>query len=117
MTGGRYVSTDDAYVQAARVSISSDVPGRVVEIDVHDNQPVKAAQVLFKLDDRPYRIAVEDAEAQLASARLKIEAEKAIYRQRQADLQAVKDTLDYQASEFERQKRLLAVGHCLASPI
>ncbi len=110
VTGGRYVSTDDAYVQAARVSISSDVPGRVVEVDIHDNEPVKAAQVLFKLDDRPYRIAVEEAEAQLASAQLKVDAEKATYRQRQADLQAAKDTQDYQTREFERQQRLLASG-------
>jgi membrane fusion protein (multidrug efflux system) len=66
--GGRYVSTDDAYVQSARVSISSDVLGRVVAVEVHDNQRVKAGQILFRLDDRPYRIAVEDAEAQLASA-------------------------------------------------
>ncbi len=110
LAGGRYVSTDDAYVQAARVSISSDVPGRVVEVDVRDNQPVKTGQVLFKLDDRPYRIAVEDAEARLAAARLRIDAEKATYRQKQADLEAVKDTLDYQLREFERQKRLLASG-------
>lgn len=110
LLGGRHVSTDDAYVQASRVSVSSDVPGRVVEIDVHDNQPVKVGQILFKLDDRPYRIAVEDALAQLASARLKVDAQKAIYRQRRADLQAVEDTLDYQTREFDRQKRLLASG-------
>ena len=110
VTGGRYVSTDDSYVQAARVAISSDVAGRVVELDVHDNQPVKAGQVLFKLDDRPYRITVADAEAHLAAARLKIAAEKAVYRQRQADLQAAQDTVDYQTREFERQQRLLAPG-------
>jgi membrane fusion protein (multidrug efflux system) len=110
LVSGRYVSTDDAYVQAARVSISSDVAGRVVEMHVHDNETVKAGQALFKLDDRPYRIAVEAAEAQLASARLKIEAEKATYRQRQADLMAVKDTLDYESREFGRQKRLLGSG-------
>jgi len=110
MAGGGSVSTDDAYVQAARTAISCDVSGRVVEIDVHDNQPVKTGQVLFKLDDRPYRIAVEDAEAQLAGARLKIDAEKAVYRQRQADFQVVKDTLDYQTREYERQQRLLGPG-------
>ncbi len=110
VTGGRYISTDDSYVQAARVAISSDVAGRVVEIDVHDNQLVTAGQVLFKLDDRPYRIAVEDSEAQLASARLKIDAEKATYRQRQADLQAARDTLAYATGEFQRQQRLLAPG-------
>ncbi len=110
LSGGRYVSTDDAYVQAARVSVSSDVPGRVVEVDVQDNQSVKAGQILFKLDDRPYRIAVEDAEARLAAAQLKIDAEKATYRQKRADLLAMQDTLEYQSREFERQKRLLASG-------
>ena len=40
LTGGRYVSTDNAYVQAARVAISTDISGRVVEIDVKDNQKV-----------------------------------------------------------------------------
>jgi membrane fusion protein (multidrug efflux system) len=110
LTGGRYVSTDDAYVQAARVSISSDVPGRVVEIAVHDNQPVKAGQVLFKLDDRPYRIAIQDAEAQLALARLKVDAGKETYRQRRADVMAAEETLDFQTREFNRQKRLLASG-------
>ncbi len=110
VTGGRYVSTDDAYIQAARVAVSSDVAGRVVEVDVHDNQPVHAGQVLFKLDDRPYRIAVEDAEAHLAAARLKVSAEKAIYRQRQADLQAARDTLEYENRELQRQQQLLAPG-------
>jgi len=110
VSGGSKVDTDDAYVQAARVAISGDVAGRVVEIDVHDNQLVKAGQVLFKLDDRPYRIAVADAEAQLAAARLKIEAEKAVYKQRQADYQVVRDTLDYQTREYQRQQRLLGPG-------
>jgi membrane fusion protein (multidrug efflux system) len=108
--GGRYVSTDDAYVQAARVSISTDVPGRVVAVAVRDNQPVKAGDLLFKLDDRPFAIAVQDARAQLASARLKVDADKATYRQRRADLQAAQDTLAYQQHEFERQQRLLASG-------
>ena len=110
LTGGATVATDDAYVQAAKVAVSCDVGGRVVEIDVHDNQQVAAGQVLFRLDERPYRIAVEDAEAQLAAARLKIEAEKAVYRQRQADFQVVKDTLDYQTREYQRQERLLGPG-------
>ncbi|HKM73480.1 MAG TPA: biotin/lipoyl-binding protein, partial [Stellaceae bacterium] len=65
LTGGRYVSTDDAYVQAARVAISTDISGRVVEIDVHDNDRVAADQVLFRIDQRPFQIAVEEAKAQL----------------------------------------------------
>ncbi|HUC60456.1 MAG TPA: HlyD family secretion protein [Alphaproteobacteria bacterium] len=110
LTGGRYVETDDAYVQAAQTSISTDVSGRVVELDVKDNQRVAKGQVLFKLDDRPFRIAVEAAEARLAGARLQVEAMKATYRQRRADLQSAEDTLAYRQREFDRQKRLIGSG-------
>lgn len=110
LTSGRYVSTDDAYVQAARVSISTDVSGRVEQIDVRDNDKVQAGQVLFRLDQRPFRIAVDEARTQLAAVRLQIEAMKATYRQKQADAKATAVTLAYQQREFERQKRLLASG-------
>ncbi len=108
LAAGRYVSTDDAYVQADMVSVSSDVGGRVVEIDVHDNERVKAGQVLFRLDDRPYRIAVERAKAQLAAARLQIDGMRATYRQKLAELQAAQDTLAFRQREFDRQQTLLA---------
>ena len=108
LTAGRYVSTDDAYVQAGTVAVSSDVAGRVVAVEVRNNQYVKAGQVLFRLDARPYRAAVDQAQAQLANARLQIEGLRATYRQRLADLAAAQDTLNYQQREFERQKQLLA---------
>jgi membrane fusion protein, multidrug efflux system len=110
LTGGRYESTDDAYVQAARVSVSSNVSGRVIEIDVRDNQAVEKGAVLFRLDDAPFRIAVEESSAQLAAARLQVESLKATYRQREADLRSAQDTLAYQEHELERQQRLLASG-------
>jgi membrane fusion protein (multidrug efflux system) len=110
LTTGRYVSTDDAYVDAARVSISNEVSGRVTEIAVHDNQLVKAGEVLFTLDQRPFRIAVEEAKAQLASTKLQIEAMKATYQQKKADAAANEATLLYQQRELERQQRLLASG-------
>jgi membrane fusion protein, multidrug efflux system len=65
LTGGRYQSTDDAYLRAAEVAISANVSGRVGEVDVHDNEDVHRGQVLFRLDDRPFRIAVESARARL----------------------------------------------------
>jgi membrane fusion protein, multidrug efflux system len=109
-TGGRYESTDDAYVQVASVAISSNVPGRVREVNVHDNQTVHKADVLFSLDNEPFRIAVEEAEAQLASARLQVESLKASYRQHQAQLAAARETLEYQKRETDRQQRLLTAG-------
>jgi membrane fusion protein (multidrug efflux system) len=110
LTGGRYVSTDNAYVQAARIAISTDISGRVVEIDVKDNERISVGQVLFRLDQRPFRIAVGEAKAQLATARYQIHALKATYHQKRADARATAATAEYQEREFERQKRLLASG-------
>lgn len=108
--GGRYESTDDAYVRAAQASISANVSGRVVEVAVHDNQQVERGHLLFRLDDTPYRIAVAEAEAQLGKARLQVQELKATYRQRRADLAASQDTLKYRVSEAQRQQRLLDKG-------
>ncbi len=107
---GRYVSTDDSSVQAAQGVVSTNVPGRVVQIDVRDNQIVHRADVLFRLDDRPFRIAVEEAQAKLAAARLQIGAAKATYRHQLADLAAARETLDYRQREFERAQRLQQSG-------
>jgi membrane fusion protein (multidrug efflux system) len=109
-TGGRYQSTDDAYTQAATVSISANVAGRVLEIYVHDNQIVKRDEPLYRLDDAPYRIAVSDAEARLASTRLQIASLKSTYRQRQVELHSARDTLGFAQTQFDRNSRLLTSG-------
>jgi multidrug resistance efflux pump len=57
LTRGRYEPTADAYAEAARVQISSNVAGRVTEITVRDNQIVHRGDTLFGLDDAPFRIA------------------------------------------------------------
>src|SRR5438270_12817298 len=110
LTSGRYVSTDDAYVQAARTMVSADISGRVVAVAVRDNERVAKGQLLFRIDDRPYRIAVEEATAMLASARLQLEALKATYNLKLADAKGAQDTLAYQEREFERQRQLAASG-------
>ena len=110
LTGGRFEATDDAYVKTARVDISANVAGRVQELAVRDNQAVHKGDVLFRLDDAPFRIAVEEAGAQLAAARLQIEVLKANYRQRQSELASAQDTLAFQQHELERQQRLLGSG-------
>ncbi|MGE0258428.1 MAG: HlyD family secretion protein [Alphaproteobacteria bacterium] len=111
LTSGRYVSTDDAYVQAARTMVSADVPGRVVAVAVHDNERVSRGQVLFRIDDKTFRIAVEEAKAALAAAKLQVQAMQATYNQKLADLKAAEETLAYQQREFERQRQLLANGN------
>jgi len=110
LTSGRYVSTDDAYIQAARTMISSDVAGRVVAVAVQDNQRVAKGQVLFELDPRPFRIAVEQAKAKLAAARLQVAAMEATYNQKLADAKGAEDTQAYQQREYDRQRQLVSSG-------
>ncbi|WIM09756.1 HlyD family secretion protein [Enhydrobacter sp.] len=110
LLGGRYVSTDDAYIQAARVEVSANISARVVEIDVHDNEVVKKGQPMVKLDRRPFEIAVESAEAKLASARLRIATLQAAYAQARAEEKAAEDTLAFEQREFDRQSKLAASG-------
>ena len=110
LTGGRYVATDDAYVQSARGSVSANVSGQVVEVDVRENQFVHAGDVLFRLDSRPYDVAVEQAEAELISAKEGVSATQASLGQTGADVTAAQDTLDYDQKELTRQKAMTASG-------
>jgi membrane fusion protein, multidrug efflux system len=108
LLSGRYVSTDDAYILSARTQITSNVSGQVVKVHVHDNQEVKAGDILFELDQRPFKFKVDEAKANLASKRLSIEGIKTTYKRALAELQGAKNTLTYQQKEFNRQKKLLS---------
>ena len=103
-----YVSTDDAFVRAAKVTVNARVAGQAVEIAVRDNERVRRGQVLFRIDPEPYQIAVDQAEARLGSARLQIDSLKATYRQQQAELQSAKDSAAFDEREYDRKKALVA---------
>ena len=111
LSGGRYAGTDDAYTKADTVAISAEVPGRVVAIDVHDNQHVKAGQELFRLDDETYRIALAKAEAMLGQMRDNIQALQSNYSQKQAELKSAQAEMDYWAGELDRQQKLSGQGY------
>ncbi len=102
-----YVSTDDAFVRAAKESINARVAGQVVKIAVADNQRVRKGQLLFQIDPEPYQIAVDHAEAQLGTARLQINELKATYRQQLAELQSAGATADFDEREYARRKALV----------
>jgi membrane fusion protein, multidrug efflux system len=108
LAGQRYAVTDDAFVRAAKESVNARVAGQVVEIDVRDNQRVHKGDLLFRVDPEPYRIAVDQAEARLSSARIQVEALKATYRRQSAELQSARDSADFDGREYERKKALLA---------
>ena len=70
LTSGGEVSTDDAQVKQDIVSVSAQVNGPIVQVFVRDGAKVKRGQLLFRIDPAPYRVALEQAEGQLAAARL-----------------------------------------------
>ena len=110
LTGGRVQSTDDAYVQAARVQVSSNISGRVVEVAVRENQFVRKGDLLFRLDSAPLDTALAQSEAMAAQARLQVDGYRALYHQRIAESAAAADQLSYQTKELARQTSLVQSG-------
>jgi membrane fusion protein (multidrug efflux system) len=110
LLGGRYQSTDDAYVRVAGVEISANIAGRVTEVNVQENQRVREGQVLFRLDPAPHEIAVEEARAGLADARQQLKAQIATYRQLQAELGSAQDAAAYRERESQREESLMQAG-------
>jgi membrane fusion protein, multidrug efflux system len=108
ITGGQVISMDDAYVEADKVGISTDVPGIVTEVAVTENQHVQAGQVLYRLDDLQLRLALARAEAQIGTVRDSLNALKANYRDMQSQIQQAQNDIDYFDTEFHRQQDLLA---------
>ena len=80
LTGGRYVGTDDSYVRAAKLMVTTDVSGLVKTVDVRQGQHVKQGQVLFTIDPHPFEIAVANTRAAMEEARLGVVSSEAAYQ-------------------------------------
>jgi membrane fusion protein, multidrug efflux system len=107
VTGGQIMSTDDAYVQADRVGVSTDVSGIVQDVAVKDNEHVAAGQVLYRLDPRQFQIALDNAKANLSQIALSIDAMKQDYHRMQSDVAAQQAQVDLDQKNFERNAMLL----------
>ncbi len=117
LTGGRYIETDNAYVKQRMAAISSDVAGKIIEVDVRENQKVKAGDVLFKIDPEPFRIAVDQANAALATARLQVKQLHAAYATAEAKLKADQATAEIRHRELTRSDELAGKGFAAASAL
>ena len=106
LSGGRREDTDDAYVRCAQVAISADVGGRVLHVDVHDNEPVHRGQVLYSLDDAPYRIALAAAQARLAAARVQLQVLQADVARARAGLATARDARHFAELTLVRTRKL-----------
>lgn len=110
LTSGRYVSTDNAYVQQDMVSVAPEVQGVVSEVFVRENQQVRRGQLLFRIDARPFRIALAQAEAQIAAANVQVNQLSTQSAGTAADIQGAVANLDYQQREFARLQGLMQQG-------
>lgn len=108
LLGGRYISTDNAYIGAQKVLITPDVSGKIVHIAVREGQHVKPGDELFKLDPDPYRLTLQQAQAKLAAARTDYEKLKTTV----ASLTKLADLADKNAAlkkaDVERKQTLLS---------
>jgi membrane fusion protein (multidrug efflux system) len=102
------METDNAYLKAGMLSIASEISGKVVEVSVADNGRVEAGQLLFRVDDQPYQIALARAEANLIKVGGDVESLKADYLNKLADLEQSKTQHDFYLREFNRLNSLLA---------
>ena len=106
LTSGRYISTDNAYVKGDRVYIATEIAGPIVEVPIRENQHVSRGQLLYKLDDTPYRNQLARIDAEIESARADIKGLKAQWRTKREEIKSAQSQLVYAQSDFDRQKDL-----------
>ena len=117
-TVGRYlVSTDDAYVKADNTTIAPKVSGYLHEVLVGDNERVKAGQVLARIDERDFTVALDQAKADVAAAQAAIASKQAQLEVQQAVIDAARATIDvdkatvtFAAQENKRYTDLATTG-------
>lgn len=106
--GDRYISTDNSYVKAEKISISAEVSGKIIKVNVKDNSRVAKGDVLFLIDPEPFEIAVSRAEANLNKVRTEIESMRSDYHQKLAELARADESVRYREGENKRYKDLVA---------
>ncbi|MGD9912940.1 MAG: HlyD family secretion protein [Rhizobiaceae bacterium] len=110
VTGGRFQETDNANLRQARVTIASEAAGRITELNVAENAVVKQGDTLFVVEQEPYRIALKQADAALAAARLGVEQLRAGYSQAVAQERVIAGDVDYLQQELDRAVALAGKG-------
>lgn len=106
--GGRYISTDNAYVAAQKVLVTPQVSGTVNSIEVAEGQKLKAGDVLFTVDPRPYEIALAEARAALTRAETDFGALKTQYQGFAPQIEVARQTVALRQDEVDRKSTLLA---------
>jgi membrane fusion protein, multidrug efflux system len=110
LSGGRYVSIDDAYVRAAKETISTDVSGIVAVVPVHEGQRVRQGDVLLRLDPQQFQIMLDSAKANLNGVVNSVNAMKLEYQHLLSDVQVKEAQVQSDQANFERYSNLVKSG-------
>ena len=110
LSGGRYVSTENAYVKAHIVQISPEIAGQVRRVLVKDHQTVQAGEPLMTIESRPFKLALDSIEAELDAARTFVETLRATWREAVAELADAEARAAYFMRQAQRQQDLAAKG-------
>jgi membrane fusion protein (multidrug efflux system) len=110
LTGGRYESTENASLQTGMVAISPSIPGKVIAIEVKENQHVKAGDVLFRIEPDTFQTAVQQAQADLADMRTQVRSNQADYQEALSQVSAAQARFAYAQDEVKRQGSLVKEG-------
>ncbi len=108
--GGRYVTSDNAYVKAPITSIVSQTSGRVAQVLVHENQVVEAGHRMLQLETREFELAVKEAEANLADVVQELENRRAELRRAGVDIKRHQERRRYMASVYKRRQMMASQG-------
>ena len=108
--GGRYITTENAYVKTNMIAIAPNISGRVIDVKVNDNQSVSAGDVLFQIDPQPLHIAINRTEARMLAVRNEIESKRAEYAQIEAEIDEVLERQKFLQRQYERQQQLQKRG-------
>ena len=110
LAGGRWISIDNAYTNADKVALSTDVSGLVLDISVHEGQQVHKGDVLFRLDPRQTSIAVDAAKADLDQTRLTLESMKRDYDRMVRDTAVKSSQVQADQATYDRYNALVGRG-------
>jgi membrane fusion protein, multidrug efflux system len=105
-----FVSTDNAYVQQDKVSVSSEVGGRIVAVGAKENQHVNAGDLLFRIEPEPFRIAIAQADAMIAAAQVKVVGMETDYQTTGVDIASAREDVGFFEGEYRRQSELMRRG-------
>jgi membrane fusion protein (multidrug efflux system) len=110
LTSGGSESTDNAQVKTDIVSVTAQVTGPVVDVEVQNGDHVERGDVLFKIDPAPFQVALEQAQAQLASAKLQTSQLRTQAAGTGADITGAQANLSIKQNALHRQEQLLKEG-------